>query len=93
MSSYHLKEHCSSGSHPVQLNLEGSIKGEVSMIITAAPFSSVTTVVNVHIQSDCLLLRDCCSWRTDGGRMEGGQTGRQEAKEATDGEINGMMDR
>lgn len=77
---YHLKEHCSSDSHPVQLDLKGSVEGEVAMVITAAPFGSVAAVVYVHVQSDRLLLRDCSSWRTDGQREGGGETDRQEAR-------------
>ncbi len=82
VTSYHLKEHCSSDSHPMQLNLKGRVEGEVSMIITAAPFGSVTAVVHIHVQSDGLLLRDCGSWRTDEGRVGGAEKRRQEAKEA-----------
>lgn len=91
--SYHFKEHCSSDRHPVQLDLEGSVEGEIAVIITAAPFCSVTAVVNVHIQSDSLLLWDCRSYGKkkvvgDGG----GETGGQEAKEAgDDGMIGGEM--
>lgn len=55
-SSYHLKENSCSDGHPVQLDLEGSIEGEVAMIIAAAPLGAVATIVNVHIQGDCLLL-------------------------------------
>lgn len=79
-SSYHLKQHCSSDSHPVQLDLKGGVEGEVSMVITAAPFGSVAAVVNVHIQSDRLLLRDCGSWRTDGGRWRDRKTGGKGSK-------------
>lgn len=89
----HLKEHCSSHSHPVQLDLKGRVKGEVSVVITAAPLGSVTAVVNVHIQSDGLLLWDCSRWGTDRGRERGGETGRQEAKEAKEGKMGGMMGR
>lgn len=71
--SYHLKEHCGSDGHPVQLDLKSSVEGEVSMVITAAPFGSIAAVVNVHVQGDRLLLRDCSSW----GRVEGADRGRE----------------
>lgn len=57
----HLKEHCSGDSHPVQLDLKGGVEGEVAVVITAAPFSSVAAVVNIHVHGDRLLLRDCSS--------------------------------
>lgn len=77
-SGYHLKEYCGSDSHPVQLDLKGSVEGEVSVIITAAPFRSVTAVVNIHVQSDCLLLWDRCSCITEGWGVGGGGVERQE---------------
>lgn len=92
-SSYHLKQHCGSDGHPVQLDLKGGIEGEVSVIITAAPLSPVTAVVDVHIQSDCLLLRDGSGWRKEGRKTRGkgskrrgdrwhdGQAGRQRSGE------------
>ena len=75
MSPYHLKEHGSGDSHPVQLDLKSGIKGEVSVIVTATPFGSVTAVVDVDIQGDGLLLGDCSSWRADGGRGRDRWTG------------------
>lgn len=53
---YHLKEYCSSDSHPVKLDLKGSVEEEVAMVITAAPFHPVTAIVHIHIQSDHFLL-------------------------------------
>lgn len=55
------------------------------MVITAAPFGSVAAVVNVHIQGDRLLLRDCSSWgkvegadrNREGGRWRDRETGKQ----------------
>lgn len=91
-SSYHLKEHCGSDSHPVQLDLEGSVEGEVSVIITAAPFGSVTAVVNVHVQSDRLLLRDCSSCRTEGGRWRDRRTRGKGSKRKGDGWRDGQAD-
>lgn len=55
------------------------------MVVTAAPFSPVTAVVNV--QSGRLLLRHRGSWGTHGGREVEGEVERREAKEAQKGEM------
>lgn len=83
-SGYHLEEHRGSDGHPVQLDLKGGVEGEVSVIIAAAPFGPVAAVVDVHVQGDCLLLRDGCSCRTEEG-AGGGETGGHGAKGKVDG--------
>lgn len=80
--SYHFKEHCSSDGHPVQLDLKGSVEGEVAVVIAAAPLGSVTAVVDVHVESDRLLLWNCSSYRTRG---QGWETGRRETKQQRKG--------
>lgn len=75
LCGYHLKEHCSSDSHPLQLDLKGSFQRKVAMVVATAPLSSVTAVIDIHVQRDCLLLWDCSSWRTDGQRWGGGKGG------------------
>lgn len=75
----------------MQLDLEGGVEGEVAVVITAAPLGPVAAVVHVHVQSDRLLLGDCSSWRTDGGR-EGGGEERQTDKEAKEAEGERWME-
>lgn len=53
---YHLKEDCSSDRHPVELDLKGSVEGEVAVVIRAAPLHAVAAIVHIHIQSDHFLL-------------------------------------
>lgn len=86
---HHFKKHRSSDGHPVQFDLEGGVQGEVAVVITTAPLGPVAAVVHVHVQGDRLLLGDCSSWRTDGGREVERQTD-EEAEEA-EGEMDGMM--
>lgn len=57
----HLEEHCCRHGHPVQLDFEGHVGWEVAVVIAATPFGTITAVVHVHVQSDCLLLRYCSS--------------------------------
>lgn len=63
----------------MQLDLKGGVKGEVSVVVTAAPFRPVTAVIDIHIQGDGLLLRHRGSWGKDGGRWR--ETGRQREQE------------
>lgn len=72
---YHLKEHRSSDSHPVELDLKGGVEGEVSVVIAAAPLHAVAAVVDVHIQGDHFLLRD-------GGGCDGSKGGRDDGGRA-----------
>lgn len=75
---YHLKEHRSSDSHPVELDLKGSVEGEVSMVIRAAPLHAVTAIVHIHIQSDHFLLWN--SGSCDGSKRccDGGHANRSD---------------
>lgn len=59
---HHLKENCCCYSHPVQLDLKGSVEGEIAMIVTTAPFQAVRTVVDVYVQGHCPLLGHCSTY-------------------------------
>lgn len=64
--AYHFKEYSCSDSHPVQLDLKGSIEGEVAMVIATAPFRPITAIVDINVQGDCFLLWNCGSWERRG---------------------------
>lgn len=57
LCTHHLEEHGGRDGHPVQLDLEGGVEGEVAVVVAAAPLSAVAAVVDVHVQCDRLLLR------------------------------------
>lgn len=57
MRTHHLKEHSGCDGHPMQLDLEGGVEGEVAMVVAAAPLGAVAAVVDIHVQRDRLLLR------------------------------------
>lgn len=75
---YHLKEHRSSDSHPVELDLKGSVEGEVSMVIRAAPLHAVTAIVHIHIQSDHFLLWNSGSCDRSKRCCDGGHANRSD---------------
>lgn len=79
----------------MQLDLKGGVEGEVSMIIAAAPFSPVTAVVDINVQSDCLLLWDRCSCVVEEGKEVERQEGQNAkgAKRKGDGWRDGPTDR
>lgn len=54
------------------------------MVITAAPFSSVAAIIDIHIQCDSLLLWDRSSWRTE-GRVGAGQGGKVDTQDRRKG--------
>ncbi|KAG9342540.1 hypothetical protein JZ751_015919 [Albula glossodonta] len=54
--SHHLEKHSSGHSHPVELDLEGGVEGEVAVVIAAAPFRAVAAVVDIHVQRDRFLV-------------------------------------
>lgn len=55
--THHLEKDCCRNGHPVQLDLKGSVQGEVAMVIAAAPLSAIAAIVHVNVQGDRLLLR------------------------------------
>lgn len=57
LCTHHLEEHGGRDGHPVQLDLEGGVEGEVAVVVAAAPLGAVAPVVDVHVQRDRLLLR------------------------------------
>lgn len=74
--SHHLKENCRSHRHPVELDLEGRIQGEVAMIVAAAPLQSVCAVIHIHVQGHSPLLWDSGSYvSTQEKPREGGERG------------------
>lgn len=71
--THHLEEDCRRDSHPVQLDLEGSIQGEVAMVIAAAPLGAITAIIHINVQGDRLLLRhsgSCYEKRATGKRQK-----------------------
>lgn len=68
--AHHFKEHGCGDSHPVQLDLKGSIEREVAMVIATAPFRPIAAIVHVDVQGDCFLLRNCGSCEGRGKERE-----------------------
>lgn len=88
MCTHHLEEHGGRDSHPVQLDLEGGVEGEVAVVVAAAPLGAVAAVVDVHVQRDRLLLRHCGSCRQKFEK----QDQRKEGKKSGSGEKRGAKE-